>query len=81
VSERVLLTLVASGLALAAGLATCVVQAHGHARAQALARVQRQCEMIEAANAQAAAIVESHIPGVPNPSTLDPRRARGEVHE
>jgi len=45
---------------------TCCVQAENHERARALARAQRHWEMLEAANAQAAARAHAHVPGVAN---------------
>lgn len=52
--------------AIAVALWTCFVQVDNHERARALARAQRQWEMLEAANAQASARVFAHVPGVPN---------------
>jgi hypothetical protein len=48
------------------GLWTCLVQSRNHERAESLSRIQRQWEMVNAANAQARAVVSSHVPGVAN---------------
>lgn len=67
---RVALSLGLAGLVLLLGILTCVVQTHNHARAAELARRQREFEMLDAANAQARAIVSAHVWGVPD-SALD----------
>ncbi len=51
---------------LATALWTCCVQAENHQRARDLARLQREWEMLEAANAQAQARADAHVPGVSN---------------
>lgn len=48
------------------GLWTCLVQSDNHERADSLSRIQRQWEMVNAANAQARAVVSAHVPGVSN---------------
>lgn len=53
---------------------TCCVQAGNHENARALARLQRRWEMLEAANAQAAARAHAHVPGISN-RDLDVTRA------
>ncbi len=50
----------------ATALWTCCVQAENHQRARDLARLQRDWEMLEAANAQAQARADAHVPGVSN---------------
>jgi len=62
---RAMLSLVLCGLCLLAGLATCLVQSANHARADDLARAQREWQMLSAANAQAGAQVHAHVWGVP----------------
>lgn len=61
---------------LGAALWTCCVQAGNHERARSLARLQRRWEMLEAANAQAAARAHAHVPGISN---LDLDVTRAEV--
>lgn len=61
-----------------AALWTCCVQAGNHERARALARLQRRWEMLEAANAQAAARAHAHVPGISN---LDLDVTRSEVSQ
>lgn len=63
---RVALSLFLTGLALVLGILTCVVQTHNHERAAELSRKQREFEMLDAANAQADAVVSAHVWGVPN---------------
>jgi hypothetical protein len=81
---RTLLALGLCALTLALGLWAALIQCDNHARARDLAELQRQCEMIEAANAQAQALVSSHVPGranrVAKPSSKPSERAP-EVHE
>ena len=69
-----------AALTLCVGLLACVLQSFNHARAQELARLQRKIEMLQAANAQAEALVSSHVAGLPNgqPSA---RRKEVRVHE
>jgi hypothetical protein len=67
---RSLLALLLCALTLALGLWAALVQSENHARARDLAELQRQCEMIEAANAQAQAVVSAHLPGVPDHTSL-----------
>jgi hypothetical protein len=75
---RAALVLLLCGLTLLLGLCTTVVQNGNHARAAELSILQRQWEMREAANAQARALTEAHLPGVPN-MPLDPKRQRQEL--
>jgi hypothetical protein len=56
------------------------VQNANHERASELSVLQRQWEMLDAANAQARAVAESHLPGVPN-MPLDPKRQRRALEE
>lgn len=77
---RAALVLLLCGLTLVLGLWTAVVQNHNHERASELSTLQRQWEMLEAANAQARAMTESHLPGVPN-LPLDPKRQRRAIQE
>lgn len=72
---RAALVLLLCGLTLVIGLCTTIVQNGNHARAAELAMLQRQWEMLEAANAQARALVASHLPGTPN-VPLDPKLQR-----
>ena len=75
---RAALVLLLCGLTLILGLFTAVVQNGNHSRAAELSILQRQWEMREAANAQARALTEAHLPGVPN-IPLDPKRQRQEL--
>jgi len=75
---RAALVLLLCGLTLVLGLITAVVQNGNHARAAELSFLQRQWEMREAANAQARALTQAHLPGVPN-IPLDPARQRVEL--
>ncbi len=61
-----------------AALAACFLQNSNHARAEELSRMQRQWEMVAAANAQMRARVESHVPGVSNDELDATVRASGE---
>ena len=72
------LVLLLCGLTLVLGLFTAVVQNGNHARASELSTLQRQLEMCETANAQARALTEAHLPGVPN-MPLDPKRQGPEI--
>ena len=65
-STRVWLSVSLSVLAVALGLLACAVQTHNHARAARLASLQREFEMLDAANAQADAMVSAHVWGVSN---------------
>ncbi len=63
-----------------AALVACFVQNSNHARAEELSRMQREWEMVAAANAQMRARVSSHVPGVANDeldATLRGRAERG----
>jgi len=77
---RAALVLLLCGLTLVLGLFTTIVQNGNHARAAELAVLQRQWEMREAANAQARALTEAHLPGVPN-MPLDPKRQKQELQQ
>lgn len=50
-----------SMLALALGLVTCLVQSANHQRAHDLAELQREIEMLGAANAQMEATAAAHV--------------------
>ncbi len=65
-SLRAQLSIVLCSLLAVLGLWTCLVQSSNHERAEGLSHVQRQWEMVNAANAQARAVVSSHVPGVAN---------------
>jgi hypothetical protein len=43
-----------------------------------LSTLQRQWEMCETANAQARALTQAHLPGIPN-LPLDPKRQRAKL--
>lgn len=58
-------------LALVVGLVTCVVQSSNHARARRLAELQRQWEMLDAANAQSEATAAAHVWGRRNEELTD----------
>ena len=75
---RILLSVSVSGAALALAVFACVVQSHNHSRAAELARRQREFEMLDAANAQANAVVSAHVWGVPN-EQLDITRSRSRA--
>lgn len=64
--------------ALLAALATAAIQSENHERAHRLAEIQRRCEMIEAANVQAQALVRAHVWGEPN-QPLARRGSRKQV--
>ena len=53
------------------GLFTCVVQTTNHERARQLAELQREWEMLEAANAQREAVAAAHVWGRPNRAGQD----------
>ena len=77
---RAVLALFLSTLALGLGLWTCWITASNHACARELSNLQRHWEMLEAANQQAAAIVEAHVWGQPNdPELAQDVRARLEL--
>ena len=63
------------------GLWTSLVQSENHERADSLSRVQRQWEMVNAANAQARAVVSSHVPGVPNSELAAGAQRRDPTNE
>lgn len=77
---RAALVLLLCGLTLVIGLCTTIVQNGNHARAAELSVLQRQWEMLEAANAQARALVASHLPGTAN-VPLDPKLQRRALAE
>lgn len=72
---RAVLAVSLGALTVVASLATSFVQTSNHARAQDLARIQREWEMAAAANAQMRATVSAHVWGVPN-EELDVLRAK-----
>lgn len=72
---RATLVLLLCAMTLVLGLWTTVVQTQNHSRAAELSTLQRRWEMREAANAQARALTEAHLPGVPN-LPLDPKSQR-----
>lgn len=74
-SLRAALSVGLCGATLVTGLATCFIQNSCHARAEELSRIQREWEMVAAANAQARAIVSAHVWGVSN-DELDAGAAR-----
>lgn len=63
---RVAMTVGLGAMTLITGLFTCVVQTTNHDRARQLAELQREWEMLEAANAQRAAIAGAHVWGASN---------------
>ena len=75
---RASLVLLLCGLTLILGLWTTIVQTQNHSRAAELSILQRHLEMREAANAQARALTQAHLPGVPN-LPLDPKRQRKSI--
>jgi len=75
---RASLVLLLCGLTLILGLWTTIVQTQNHSRAAELSVLQRHWEMREAANAQARALTQAHLPGVPN-LPLDPKRQRKSI--
>ena len=77
---RAALVLLVCALTLVLGLFTAVVQNQNHDRAAELSVLQRQWEMREAANAQARALTEAHLPGVAN-MPLDPKRQKRVLAE
>lgn len=69
-SARLVLTLSLSAAIVLVGLAACCLQSECHARARRLATLQRECELLEAANTQAQAIASAHVWGESNPRDL-----------
>ena len=67
-------SLALAAAALVVALLAAAIQSRNHERAQDLALIQRRCEMIEAANAQAATLVRAHVWGQPNAPLLPDRR-------
>ena len=60
---RVAMTVGLGAMTLITGLFTCVVQTQNHDRARQLSELQREWEMLEAANQQRAAIAGAHVFG------------------
>lgn len=77
---RAVLVLLLCGLTLLLGLWTTVIQNANHDRAAELSTLQRQWEMLDAANAQAQALSRAHLPGIPN-LPLDPKRQRRAIED
>ncbi len=63
---RVVVTIGLAAMTLITGLFTCVVQSQNHERARQLSELQRDWEMLEAANAQREAIADAHVWGRAN---------------
>lgn len=77
---RVALSASLSAAVVFAALVACFVQNSNHARAEELSSMQREWEMVAAANAQMRARVSSHVPGVDNDeldATVSGRAERG----
>ena len=72
---RAVLSVALSAASVALALWACYVQSLNHSRAQELARIQREWEMLSAANAQMAAVVSAHVWGVANHDLDVTRRA------
>ncbi len=69
---------IVGAVALLVSLGTAAIQSENHSRANDLAAIQRRCEMIEAANVQARAMVRAHVWGEPNaPLVVRGRAKRG----
>ena len=75
---RVALSASLSVAVMLAALVACFVQNSNHARAEELSRMQREWEMVAAANAQMLARVSSHVPGVANDELDATARGRAE---
>ena len=74
-SARLALGLILCAATLVVGLSVCCLQSKCHSRARRLAELQRECELLEAANAQAQAVASAHVWGEANPSDLEPEGA------
>ena len=70
---RLALGLAMCGGALLVGLYVCCLQSENYDRARQLAELQRECELIEAANTQDAAVARAHVWGEANPVNLTDR--------
>lgn len=66
-TARLVLALAMCAGTVLVGLYVCCLQSENHARARRLAELQRECELIEAANTQDEAIAGAHVSGEPNP--------------
>ena len=66
-SARLLLAVLLGCATMAVGLFVCCMQSRNHERARRLAELQRDCELIEAANTQNEAIADAHVWGESNP--------------
>lgn len=75
---RLALGLVMCAGALLVGLYVCCLQSNNYDRARRLAELQRQCELIEAANTQDEAVARAHVWGEVNPDDLTDRRGGEE---
>ena len=53
-------------MTLIVGLFACAIESGNHDRGRRLAELQRELEMLEAANAQSTAVVSAHVWGRPN---------------
>ena len=76
---RTALALLVGTLTLAIGLWTCLIQARNHARARELAELQRNWEMLEAANQQNEALAAAHVWGLADERPLAARTSRGPL--
>ena len=63
---------------MAVGLFVCCLQSRNHARARRLAELQRECELIEAANTQDEAVANAHVWGESNPEDFVGRDLRDQ---
>ena len=70
---RLALGLAMCGGTLLVGLYVCCLQSENYDRARQLAELQRECELVEAANTQDAAVARAHVSGEPNPVNLTDR--------
>lgn len=84
---RWVLTAALAALSLAVGLWTTVVVSYNHQRAENLARLQRDLEILRASNDQAEARAASHVWGrreggeAPVPGDAQPHTAQGAAEE
>ena len=69
-SPRLALACVLCAATVLVGLAVCCLQSECHSRARRLAELQRECELLEAANTQAQAMASAHVWGEANPGDL-----------
>jgi len=78
---RLAMTVGLGAMTLITGLFTCVVQSSNHERARQLSELQREWEMLEAANEQREAVAGAHVWGLAYPVAGGGSALRPGVHE